>query len=761
MARGPISQRTNTTTYALFDGADWVTADVPGWGTNTDVSLRSLKNAGGFSMWAQNLPKASIEFDNPSDADGTQATFVIDRNNGARESSGHSDAVGTTVLYIWLETTVHVPGGYGGDLDFHNGRGDVIQVKGVHHWAWQGTRMFFYPTSATAADVNAVFLQGDTITVTLRQSPITYDENLALGFVVGKEDDAEFVGEAGWQNSHRAAPCRYRVGTAGGGARDYFVWTVNDFARVVPQASLWHRQYAVTGKLPHANAMANEFVPETRKGFLLDHDVPGSSGRALSLFTDGHGAFNVATSTGAAAVAGDLSCTLACTGTTTPRTGSRALFFVQCGSRTYVGHEPDHFNTVPGSPTAVRTYDCGTGNAYGNRPTWRLLGFYPSDSCSAVQALTFNSSTCRACPNDALKLEPGLCGCGMSDVDSDGDGALDNCASGDQPKDACINNATLKWCGCGVSDVDSDGDGALDNCASGGQPQDACPDDASKVSAGACGCGVSDVDSDGDGALDNCVVGGVNAMPLDLCVHDAAKFAAGTCGCGVPDVDSDGDHVLDCEDGCIDDPSKIRPGQCGCGVTCSTDVPTCDDKRQNGVESDVDCGGESCGPCAEGMLCDSSSDCSVNSVCGVVGDEHICVSADSSQREEGTYVAVSLTLSGSLTHDQFKEDLLAAFIKWFSAFAGVPPENVVIDRVRTTNSIAVDVSIKQPEAGNATAIVDRVVAALAPNASNTNARSPLAQALVAENEVLATSYVRRGVCAGEQYVSRLRLLAGY
>ena len=60
------------------------------------------------------------------------------------------------------------------------------------------------------------------------------------------------------------------------------------------------------------------------------------------------------------------------------------------------------------------------------------------------------------CPRDQLKLEPGVCGCGVSDVDSDGDGVfdcLDECPGDEFKTEAGV-------CGCGVPDTDSDNDGA-------------------------------------------------------------------------------------------------------------------------------------------------------------------------------------------------------------------------------------------------------------------------------------------------------------
>jgi uncharacterized repeat protein (TIGR02543 family) len=116
------------------------------------------------------------------------------------------------------------------------------------------------------------------------------------------------------------------------------------------------------------------------------------------------------------------------------------------------------------------------------------------------------------CPDDPDKFEPGVCGCGVPDTDSDGDGAPD--------------------------------------C------NDQCPNDPTKTEPGACGCGVPDTDSDGDETPD-C---------NDACPNDPDKTSPGTCGCGTPDTDSDGDGTPDCKDECPNDPHKTSPGTCGCGT---------------------------------------------------------------------------------------------------------------------------------------------------------------------------------------------------
>jgi hypothetical protein len=127
--------------------------------------------------------------------------------------------------------------------------------------------------------------------------------------------------------------------------------------------------------------------------------------------------------------------------------------------------------------------------------------------------------------------------------------AGDACAAGSG--DCCADDpfkAVPGVCGCGVPDIDSDSDGTP-TC------HDECPNDPGKVNAGACGCGVADTDSDADGTPD-C---------HDGCANDAAKTSPGVCGCGVADTDSDADGTANCNDGCPADSNKTAAGACGCG----------------------------------------------------------------------------------------------------------------------------------------------------------------------------------------------------
>jgi hypothetical protein len=117
------------------------------------------------------------------------------------------------------------------------------------------------------------------------------------------------------------------------------------------------------------------------------------------------------------------------------------------------------------------------------------------------------------CPMDPAKTAPGVCGCGVSDIDTDADGMRDCQEECDQDP----NKTAAGECGCGLSDGDGDGDGALD-C------RDECPRDATATVAGTCGCGAPDdlplclrhrysFDGTGTTAVDS--VGGADGLVLN------------------------------------------------------------------------------------------------------------------------------------------------------------------------------------------------------------------------------------------------------
>jgi ribosomal protein S21 len=60
------------------------------------------------------------------------------------------------------------------------------------------------------------------------------------------------------------------------------------------------------------------------------------------------------------------------------------------------------------------------------------------------------------CPDDPVKTDPGICGCGVVDADVDRDGVIDCLTQDLCPSDPLKDLPGV--CGCGVKDGDTDGD---------------------------------------------------------------------------------------------------------------------------------------------------------------------------------------------------------------------------------------------------------------------------------------------------------------
>jgi hypothetical protein len=123
----------------------------------------------------------------------------------------------------------------------------------------------------------------------------------------------------------------------------------------------------------------------------------------------------------------------------------------------------------------------GTGGSTGGMSDGGPADACVGDACDCPDTDGDGFNDCvDGCPNDVFKHDgPGMCGCGVSDIDNDADGIAD-CL------DVCpfdnTKTTSAGVCGCGKSDtLDTDGDGRVD-CL------DGCPKDPSRTTAGPCGC---------------------------------------------------------------------------------------------------------------------------------------------------------------------------------------------------------------------------------------------------------------------------------
>jgi len=114
--------------------------------------------------------------------------------------------------------------------------------------------------------------------------------------------------------------------------------------------------------------------------------------------------------------------------------------------------------------------------------------------------------------------------------------------------------------------------------------------------------GVLNINPNGD---PTCADGKKNGLETDV---DCGGDACGPCASG-----KECSNGADCRSG------NCAPGGCTSALCCQTEPsdagppdaldPICADGKKNGLETDVDCGGDDCGPCPSGKACGNDADC--------------------------------------------------------------------------------------------------------------------------------------------------------
>lgn len=102
----------------------------------------------------------------------------------------------------------------------------------------------------------------------------------------------------------------------------------------------------------------------------------------------------------------------------------------------------------------------------------------------------------------------------------------------------------------------------------------------------------------------SCADGMKNGLETDVdCGGDACPPCALGKGCA---------NGADCQTGTCVAKRCVSPPDAGPPCDMSPD-PTCHDCKKNALETDVDCGGDSCAPCGAGKGCVSGADCTTGS----------------------------------------------------------------------------------------------------------------------------------------------------
>ena len=110
---------------------------------------------------------------------------------------------------------------------------------------------------------------------------------------------------------------------------------------------------------------------------------------------------------------------------------------------------------------------------------------------------------------------------------------------------------------------------------------------------------------------------------------------------GETDVDCGGSECPECAVGQLCNVGgDCVSGKCSADGVCVEDVaPSCGDELLNNEETDIDCGGPNCRPCAEGQVCERSTDCMTgvcaDGTCGIPKSPIGAACMDSEQCDSG------------------------------------------------------------------------------------------------------------------------------
>lgn len=279
---------------------------------------------------------------------------------------------------------------------------NIVASVGIYQWSvliGANNYMHFIPDDEYSPDfVRRLFIPGTTIDVDYYDTGKRVEDNLALTHVFG--------------NSHSMSQKGgFPMVRMGDGARDYSVYTIIATPPAINEGDTYlYRQYFIMDSYMEMADNGAKWNPEA----LQDHyDLSKSpNGHTVKLFSSHKkvGAVVVIT--------GDETCynprrkehiddPPVCIGSTTPTSGSKALFQITCGRSTYIGSNLYHF-----TPDGLdkKPYICSNDAAA--RGIWTLLGFFPEGSCSSIQdGYIYDKAFCQTdvpYPDDYPSAEPSI-----------------------------------------------------------------------------------------------------------------------------------------------------------------------------------------------------------------------------------------------------------------------------------------------------------------------------------------------------------------
>ena len=398
-----------------------------GWGASSQ--LRNLDTTGGFTTFSEELPFSSHDYNFGFCVDTSKnttvdptavANTVCDDTNpaitpfvfkvaavGAQASStGHAQVYGFnyTVVANFCKLAApiklsSVPRG-SSSLTLTNERsGFSFESKFIIHFCWNGGQTYL-ESNVSAAVINQQFLANDTISIKYTSLGKRIEDQLAMTFVHGRNIE--------YPKSYYKAKSRMRYGTTNN-RRDGTVWTTNFMAYLKPSETYFSRKYMITDSLTNMELVAKPLSAHAFEDVDTINEL--ESGQAIKLWMS-------STSFGAS-IGTDVcsaSTVLACTGSSTPKSGARPLFYITCGSKKATTSNPYHFDpnwvdpvdnmndmgidpppmtssTVNDPSTPFKKPYLCKDEPISARAQWKLLGYF-GNGCSALGSLEYKSDFC-------------------------------------------------------------------------------------------------------------------------------------------------------------------------------------------------------------------------------------------------------------------------------------------------------------------------------------------------------------------------------
>jgi hypothetical protein len=347
---------------------------IPDW---AEGSVMDIGETLGYTIFAQDLPSSSQTEDGApyNLPDGLSLTVG---SEGCSENALHSDIWGKLTMRCHLVQTIDLGSKGTNEVVRIIGDGGEVLIDGVVHWAYKGSWLYVWPTTASSSEVMTKLSPGSQLGVTHIDRGKPASDNLAIGHVFGTDNNKKGVDPGGVSKTNTFL----RWGSTN---RDYTAYAVISRPRIEAGDTYFYRQYFMVDRYEEMAATGTKFSQETKQELYSATNAP--SGRTIELVAD-----RAVTGTFGAVVGGSYRgrCIRVCTGSTTPKPNYLALFQIKCGASHVITSDPYHFSPA-GNPR--RPYVCeGMPN---ERPEWTLLGFFAADECSIIASSRYDPDHCR------------------------------------------------------------------------------------------------------------------------------------------------------------------------------------------------------------------------------------------------------------------------------------------------------------------------------------------------------------------------------